>query len=447
MNTLKLDYSKTMIRDHEMDYIKESISLAHQMLHDKSGAGNDFVGWVDHPINYDKDEYARIKRAAEKIRGESQILLVIGIGGSYLGTRSAVELLGHSFHNLLEQSKRKAPAVYFLGNNISGTYYKHLLEVIEGKDISICVISKSGTTTEPAIAFRYMKAYMEEKYGKADAAKRIYAITDAQKGALKQLADAEGYESFVIADDIGGRYSVLTPVGLLPIAAAGIDIDQIMQGAKDAWEEYNNPDLTQNVCYQYAAVRNLLYRKGKAIEVLISYEPALRFFSEWWKQLYGESEGKDGKGIFPASMEFSTDLHSLGQFLQDGTRNMFETILNIEEPKEDAVIIEDRENLDGLNFISGKTMDFVNKKAYEGTMLAHQDGGVPIMVLNVPKADEYNYGKMVYFFEKACGISGYLLGVNPFDQPGVEEYKKNMFALLGKPGYEKLGQELNERLK
>lgn len=447
MTRLGFDYSNAMLRGYEIGYMKEQIRTAHQLLHNKTGAGNDFLGWVDYPKNYDKEEFARVLAAAEKIKADSDVLLVIGIGGSYLGARAAIEFLGHGFHNLLPKDKRKAPEIYFLGNNISGTYFKQLMEVIEGKEVSACVISKSGTTTEPAIAFRFIKAFMEEKYGRKEAAERIYAITDAKKGALKKLATAEGYESFVIADDIGGRYSVLTPVGTLPIAAAGIDITEMLRGAADAWEEYNEPDVMKNPCYQYAAARNLLYRKGKAIEVMISYEPALHYVAEWWKQLHGESEGKDGKGIFPASMEFSTDLHSLGQFLQDGTRNMFETILNVEKPKDDITIIDDKENLDGLNFVSGKTMDFVNKKAYLGTMLAHQDGGVPISILSIPEISPYYFGKLVYFFEKACGISGYLLGVNPFDQPGVEEYKKNMFALLGKPGFESLGEELNKRLK
>ena len=447
MKKLNFDYSNSMVRDHEIAYMGEYVKAAHNMLQAKNGAGSDFLGWVNYPRNYDRYEFDRILNAAQRIRDNSEVLLVIGIGGSYLGARAAVELLGHSFHNLLPKNRRNAPEIYFVGNNISGTYFKQLMEVIEGKSVSACVISKSGTTTEPAIAFRFIKTYLEEKYGKAEAAKRIYAITDASRGALKQLATAEGYESFVIADDIGGRYSVLTPVGLLPIAAAGIDVRSMLEGAKEAREEYNEPDVQKNQCYQYAAVRSILGRKGKAIEVMINYEPSLHFFAEWWKQLFGESEGKDGKGIFPASMDFSTDLHSLGQFLQDGTRNMFETIINIEKPKLQVEIINDEENLDGLNFVSGKTMDFVNKKAYQGTMLAHMDGGVPINVLNIPEINEYYFGKMVYFFEKACGISGYILGVNPFDQPGVEEYKKNMFALLGKPGYEKLGEELNKRLK
>lgn len=447
MKNITFNYSNSSIRPYELGYYGEYVRQAHAMLHDKTGAGNDFVGWVDYPDSYDKAEYERVKKAAQRIRENSEVLLVIGIGGSYLGARAAVELLGHSFHNLLPKDKRNNPEIYFVGNNISSTYFKQLMDIVEGKALSLCVISKSGTTTEPAIAFRFLKKYMEDKYGKKEAAGRIYAITDKARGALKQLANAEGYESFVIADDIGGRYSVLSSVGLLPIAAMGIDIDRIMQGARDAWEEYKNDNLAENVCYQYAVLRNILHKKGKAIEVLISYEPSLHYFTEWWKQLYGESEGKDGKGIFPASMEFSTDLHSLGQFLQDGSRNMFETILSVEQPKEELVIINDEDNLDGLNFISGKTMDYVNKKAFEGTMLAHKDGGVPISVLSIPEINEYYFGRLVYFFEKACGISGYLLGVNPFDQPGVEEYKKNMFALLGKPGYEKLGEELNERLK
>ncbi|MEA4845624.1 MAG: glucose-6-phosphate isomerase [Clostridiaceae bacterium] len=445
MKRLKFDYSNSTVGDHEIANLREYVKSAHNMLHERTGAGNEFLGWVDYPDNYDRNEFDRILKAAQRIKDSSEVLLVIGIGGSYLGARAAVELLRHSFHNLLPKDRRKAPEVYFLGNNISGTYFKELMEVIEGKSVSACVISKSGTTTEPAIAFRFVKAYMEEKYGKAGAAKRIYAITDASRGVLKKLASAEGYDSFVIADDIGGRYSVLTPVGLLPIAAAGIDVKSMLEGARDAWEEYKEPELDKNPCCQYAAVRSILGRKGKAIEVMINYEPSLHFFSEWWKQLFGESEGKDGKGIFPASMDFSTDLHSMGQFLQDGARNMFETIINIEKPKLEVEIINDEENLDGLNFVSGKTMDYVNKKAFQGTMLAHRSGGVPINVLNVPEISEYCFGEMVYFFEKACGISGYMLGVNPFDQPGVEEYKKNMFALLGKPGYEELGELLGNR--
>ncbi|MDK2917713.1 MAG: glucose-6-phosphate isomerase [Candidatus Petromonas sp.] len=446
MKNLSLDYSNALIKDNELEYLKGPVLEAHRMLHDKNGAGNDFLGWIDLPVNYDKEEFERIKKAAEKIKGNSQVLLVIGIGGSYLGARAAIEALCHSFHNLLPKDKKDAPEIYFLGNNISGTYLKHLMDIIKDKDISVNVISKSGTTTEPAIAFRIIKSYLEEKYGKGGAKERIYVTTDKSKGALRKLSENEGYETFIIPDDVGGRFSVLTPVGLLPIAAAGIDIEKMMEGAKDARKEYSQEDLSKNQCYQYAAVRNILYRRGKAIEVLVNYEPSLHYVSEWWKQLYGESEGKDGKGIFPASVDFSTDLHSMGQYLQDGRRHLFETVLNVETPKEDIEIREDEANLDGLNYLAGKTMDFVNKMAYKGTLLAHLDGGVPNLVINIPKMDEYYFGKLVYFFEKACGISGYLLGVNPFDQPGVEAYKKNMFALLGKPGYEELREELNKRI-
>jgi glucose-6-phosphate isomerase len=447
MKSLSFDYSKASIKPYELDYLKEQIKTAHELLHSKSGAGNDFLGWVEHPVNYDRKEFEEIEKAAAQIRSNSDVLIVIGIGGSYLGARAAIEMLNHSFYNMLPKDNRKGPAVYFMGNNISSTYTRHLFQLIEGQKVSVCVVSKSGTTTEPAIAFRHMKAFMEEQYGRTEAAKRIYAITDAKKGALKKLADAEGYKSFVIPDDVGGRFSVLTPVGLLPIAAAGLDIGRMLEGAAAAYKEFDNEDLSGNECYKYAAVRNILYRKGKAIEVLLSYEPALQYFMEWWKQLYGESEGKDSKGIFPASMLFSTDLHSLGQFVQDGTRNLFETILQVETPKEEVTIINDEENLDGLNFISGQSMDYVNKQAFKGTMLAHNDGGVPIGVLKVPELNEFYFGQLVYFFEKACGISGYLLGVNPFDQPGVEEYKKNMFALLGKPGYEELKETLEKRLQ
>ena len=445
MNRIVLDYSKSQIGTHELDYLKEPVAQMHRLLHEKKGAGNDYVGWVDYPLNYDKEEFERVVRAAEKIKKDSQVLIVIGIGGSYLGARAAIEMLAHSFYNLLPEDQRQAPQIFFAGQNISGTYHRQLLDLIKDKEVSLVVISKSGTTTESAIAFRLLRAFMEEKYGE-DASKRIYAITDKSKGALRKLAEDKGYETFIIPDDVGGRYSVLTPVGLLPIAAAGIDIRSIMKGAQDACQEYKKEELMENPCYQYAAVRSILYRKGKAIEVLAAYEPALRFFAEWWKQLYGESEGKDWKGIFPASVEFSTDLHSMGQFLQDGTRNIFETVIWVEKSKEEIGILEDPDNLDGLNFISGKTMDFVNRKAFEGTLLAHTDGQVPNLIIRIPEADAYNFGRLVYFFEKACGISGYLLGVNPFDQPGVEEYKKNMFALLGKPGYEDLREALENRL-
>ncbi|MBQ3462597.1 MAG: glucose-6-phosphate isomerase [Clostridia bacterium] len=448
MANLKFDYSKALpfVKQYEIDNLAKYVADAHEMLHNKTGAGNDYLGWVNLPADYDKEEFARIKKAAEKIRSDSDVLVVIGIGGSYLGARAAVEMLQHSFYNALDKDKRKGPAVFFAGNNISSTYMADLLETVEGKDISVNVISKSGTTTEPAIAFRIFKKLLEDKYGKAEAAKRIYATTDKARGALKTLADSEGYETFVVPDDVGGRYSVLTAVGLLPIAAAGIDIDQMMQGAKDAMDEYANPNLAENACYQYAAVRNALARKGKSVEMMVNYEPALHYFGEWWKQLYGESEGKDNKGIFPAAADFSSDLHSMGQYIQDGQRILFETALLVDEPRKNITIEATDDNIDGLNFLAGKTIDFVNSKAAQGTALAHTDGLVPNLAVTVPALDAYNFGKMVYFFEKACGISGYLLGVNPFDQPGVEAYKKNMFALLGKPGYEDAKAALEERL-
>lgn len=446
MGKLNLDYSKTNVQSHELEYLKEQVKLAHKMLHDKSGAGSDFLGWVDYPVNYDLNEFERVKKAASKIQSDSDILIVVGIGGSYLGAKAAIEALSHSFHNELCKDSRKAPKIYFAGNNISSTYLRHLLDVMDNKEISINVISKSGTTTEPAIAFRILKKYMENKYGKEKAKDRIYATTDKSKGALKELADSEGYETFVIPDDVGGRFSIFTPVGMLPIAAAGIDIDKIMDGAKEAREEYSNDNMEENYCYQYAAVRNILHNKGKDIELLVNYEPSLQYVSEWWKQLYGESEGKDQKGIFPASVNFSADLHSMGQYIQDGKRHLFETVLNVETPELELKIEENEENLDGLNYLAGKTIDFVNKKAFEGTLLAHLDGGVPNIIINIPKMDEYNFGKLIYFFEKACGISGYMLGVNPFNQPGVESYKKNMFALLGKPGFEELREKLIKRI-
>lgn len=446
MEKITFDYSNSSIKAHELLFMNEQVATAHRQLHEKKGAGNEFTGWVDYPINYDKEEFQRIKRAAEKIKRDSDVMIVIGIGGSYLGAKAAIEALSHTYYNVLSKEKRKTPEIYFAGNNISSTYLSHLLEVIEGKEISLNVISKSGTTTEPAIAFRILREYMENKYGKEAAAKRIYATTDKEKGALRQLAEEEGYETFVIPDDVGGRFSVLTAVGLLPIAVTGIDIDELMKGAEDGREEFRAEDLYQNPCYQYAAIRNILYNKGKTIEILANYEPSLQYTSEWWKQLYGESEGKDGKGIFPASVNYSADLHSMGQYIQDGRRDIFETTINVITPKENIEIKEDKDNLDGLNFLKGKTMDFVNKKAYEGTMLAHTDGGVPNLVINLPQINEYYYGKLIYFFEKACGISGYLLGVNPFDQPGVEEYKKNMFALLGKSGYEDIKERLEKRL-
>jgi len=447
--TLRFDYSPALsfLSQHEIDYLADQVRVAHDQLHQGTGAGSDYLGWVDLPVNYDKEEFARIQTAAKRIQSDSDALVVIGIGGSYLGARAAIDSLSHSFYNLLPKGQRKTPEVYFVGQNISSTYVTHLLQLLEGKDFSVNVISKSGTTTEPAIAFRIFREALERKYGKEAAKARIYATTDAEKGALKKLATAEGYESFVIPDDVGGRYSVLTAVGLLPIAVAGIDIEAMMKGAADAREAFANPNLSENASYQYAAVRNALYRKGKAIEILVNYEPQLHYVSEWWKQLYGESEGKDNKGIFPASVDFSTDLHSMGQFVQEGSRNLFETIITVDNVAEQIVIGEDSENLDGLNFLSGKTMDFVNKKAFQGTMLAHTDGGVPNLIVSLDELTPYSFGYLVYFFEKACGISGYLLGVNPFDQPGVEAYKKNMFALLGKPGYEKEKAELEARLQ
>lgn len=444
--TLDISKASPYLGAHEVGYMQQMVSAAHNMVHNGTGAGSDFLGWVDLPVNYDKEEFSRIKKSAEKIRKDSDVLIVIGIGGSYLGARAAIEMLNHSFFNSITKQKRNSPAIFFAGNNISSTYMAELLEAIEGMDVSVNVISKSGTTTEPAIAFRIFKDYLEKKYGKEEAKGRIYATTDKARGALKSLADAEGYETFVIPDDVGGRYSVLTAVGLLPIAVSGVNIDEMMQGAADAREAYSVEDISKNDCYKYAAARNALYNKGKSTEIMVNYEPSLHFFSEWWKQLYGESEGKDNKGIFPASVDFSTDLHSMGQYIQEGRRNIFETVINVEKPRKSITVEESAENIDGLNFLSGKTMDFVNKKAFQGTILAHNDGGVPNLVVNVPEVTPYYFGYMVYFFEKACGISGYLLGVNPFDQPGVEAYKKNMFALLGKPGFENLKAELEGRL-
>ncbi|WP_017472326.1 glucose-6-phosphate isomerase [Amphibacillus jilinensis] len=448
MTHVRFEYEKalTFFGQHEVDYLKEPVKLAHEMIHNKTGAGHDFLGWVDLPENYDKGEFARIKKSADKIKADSDVLLVIGIGGSYLGARAAIEMLNHSFYNILPKDKRKAPQVIFVGNSISSTYMHDLFDLLEDKDVSINVISKSGTTTEPAIAFRIFRKFLEDKYGVEEAKKRIFATTDRAKGALKTLATEQGYETFVIPDDVGGRYSVLTAVGLLPIAASGVDIDAMMEGAQKAQQELSNADLEHNPAYQYAAIRNLLYNKGKTIEMLINYEPSLQYFSEWWKQLFGESEGKDFKGIYPSSANFSTDLHSLGQYVQEGRRDIFETVLHVETPKHDLTLEKEAQDLDGLNYLAGQTVDFVNEKAYQGTMLAHTDGQVPNLIVHLPKLDAYTFGYVVYFFEKACAISGYLLGVNPFDQPGVEAYKKNMFALLGKPGFEKEKAELEKRL-
>lgn len=448
MQKLKFDYSKALefIREEEILAQEGFIGVAHEMLHNRTGLGKDFLGWVDHPTGYDREEYLRVKQAAEKIRSDSEALVVIGIGGSYLGARAAIEFTGHSFYNCLSAGKRSGPQVFFTGNNISATYLTDLLEVLGDRDISVNVISKSGTTTEPAIAFRLLRDHMERKYGRKGAAERIYATTDKSRGALRKLAQEEGYQTFVVPDDIGGRYSVLTAVGLLPIAVSGADIDSMMQGAADAHGLYSSKRLEDNDCYLYAAVRNALYRKNKTIEVMANYEPSMHFFTEWWKQLYGESEGKDGKGIFPAGVDFTTDLHSMGQYIQDGLRNIFETVLNVENPGRSMKVIFDKDNLDGLNYLANRELDEVNKKAMEGTILAHTDGSVPNLVLNIPALDAYSFGSLVYFFEKACGISGYLLGVNPFNQPGVEAYKKNMFALLGKPGYEEEKKKLEARI-
>jgi glucose-6-phosphate isomerase len=449
MTHVRFDYSKALgfFREHEITYLRDMVKVAHHSLHEKTGVGSDFLGWIDLPVDYHKEEFARIQKAAEKIKSDSDVLLVIGIGGSYLGARAAIEMLQHSFYNALPKEKRNTPQILFVGNNISSTYMKDVMDLLEGKDFSINVISKSGTTTEPAIAFRIFRKLLEEKYGAEEARKRIYATTDKAKGALKTLANEEGYESFVIPDDVGGRYSVLTAVGLLPIAVSGADIEAMMKGAAQAREDFGKSELEENPAYQYAAVRNILYNKGKTIEMLINYEPALQYFAEWWKQLFGESEGKDQKGIFPASANFSTDLHSLGQYVQEGRRDLFETILKVEKPRHELTIEEEANDLDGLNYLAGQTVDFVNNKAFEGTLLAHTDGGVPNLVVSIPQLDEYTFGYLVYFFEKACAMSGYLLGVNPFDQPGVEAYKVNMFALLGKPGFEEKKAELEKRLK
>lgn len=424
--------------------LQAEVNRCHKDLHEKTGKGNDFVGWVDLPQEYDREEFARIKAAAEKIKADSEVLIVIGIGGSYLGARTALDFIKTPFYN---ERKKDTPAIYFAGNNISSAYLNDILEILGDRDFSVNVISKSGTTTEPAIAFRIFKELLEKKYGKAEAAKRIYATTDKARGALKTMCDKEGYETFVIPDAVGGRFSVLTPVGLLPMAAAGVDIDAVMQGAAAAAEAYANPDLKENPCYQYAAMRYLFYQQGKTVEILANYEPHLTSFGEWFKQLYAESEGKEHKGIFPVTANFSTDLHSIGQYIQDGLRCFFETVLWVKEPKSAALVPFDREDGDGLNFLADKEMHFVNSKAFAGTMLAHMDGGVPNQVITLDKMDEYHFGMLVYFFEKAVGISGYLLGVNPFDQPGVEAYKKNMFALLGKPGYEDRKAELELRIR
>lgn len=436
-----------MVTEEELGYAAPMTELALKTTLEKTGPGSEFLGWVELPRDYDQAEFDRILKSAEKIKSDSDALVVIGIGGSYLGAKAAIEMLAHTFHNELGKARTGGVQIYYLGHNMSSDYMNDFLEIIEGKELSVNVISKSGTTTEPAIAFRVMKKYMEDKYGKADAARRIYATTDTSRGALKGLADQEGYESFVVPDAVGGRYSVLTAVGLLPIAAAGIDITAMMAGAREAMDRYTKAPFADNDCMRYAAARNILYRKGREIEILVNYEPKLMFFSEWWKQLYGESEGKNGKGIFPASVNFSTDLHSMGQYIQDGRRNLFETVLQVGAPARNFAIPRDEADLDGLNFLAGKTMHEVNTNAFKGTILAHNDGNVPNLVVRIDHLDARTFGHMVYFFELGCAISGYTLGVNPFDQPGVEAYKKNMFALLGKPGYEELAAQLNDRLK
>nr|WP_283245352.1 glucose-6-phosphate isomerase [Congzhengia minquanensis] len=448
MRSIKLDYSKTLnfVSREEIEAMEQQVLAAHKTLTEKTGEGSDYLGWLNLPFDYDKEEFARIKMSAEKIKSDSDVLIVIGIGGSYLGAKAAIDMLSNNFYNLLSKDERKTPQILFAGNSISGSYLSQLLKFVEKKDFSVNVISKSGTTTEPAVAFRVFKELLEKKYGKEGAKSRIYATTDKEKGALKNLADSEGYETFVVPDDVGGRFSVLTAVGLLPIAVSGADIDQLMAGAQAAVKEYEGCDLKTNDCYMYAAIRNILYNKGKQTELVVNYEPRLHYFGEWWKQLYGESEGKDGKGILPAAVDFSTDLHSMGQYIQDGRRVLFETVLNVEESSDDVTIDETEDNIDGLNFLAGKTMSFVNNKAFLGTLLAHNDGGVPNMVVNIPEINEYYLGMLIYFFEKACGISGYILGVNPFNQPGVEAYKKNMFALLGKPGFEQEKEALEKRL-
>ncbi len=446
--TVTFDYSKTagVVSAEELANFKSTVMNANATLLSREGAGNDFLGWIDLPVDYDKDEFARIKKAAAKIQSDSDVLLVVGIGGSYLGARAAIEFLSHSFYNVLDKSKRKTPEIYFVGNSISSKYISDLKDVLEGKDFSINIISKSGTTTEPAIAFRVFKEMLIAKYGKEEANKRIYATTDKARGALKSLANEEGYESFVVPDDVGGRFSVLTAVGLLPIAAAGLDIDKLMEGAASGRKKALETPYESNDALLYAAVRNILLRKGKAVEIIANYEPSLHYVSEWWKQLYGESEGKDQRGILPAAVDLTTDLHSMGQFIQDGARIMFETVMNIEESPAEILLNKEEVDTDGMNYLAGRSVDFVNKSAMNGTILAHTDGNVPNLMVRIPEQNEFYLGELFYFFEYACGVSGYILGVNPFNQPGVESYKRNMFALLGKPGYEAQREELLKRL-
>ena len=441
---LKLTGVAGFVDQRELDCMAPLMDTVNEVLLSRKGAGNDFLGWLDLPVDYDKEEFARIQAAAKKIQGDSEVLVVIGIGGSYLGARAAIEFVKGQMYNGVRE--KGIPEIYFAGNNISSSYLNDIVKIIGDRDFSVNIISKSGTTTEPAIAFRVFKKLLEEKYGKEGAKSRIYATTDKARGALKALSDAEGYETFVVPDDVGGRFSVLTAVGLLPIAAAGIDIEAMMKGAADAREVCKDGDINSNPSMKYAALRNILYRKGKSTEILVNYEPALLMMGEWFKQLFAESEGKDNKGIFPTAANFSTDLHSIGQFIQDGTRNLFETVIWVKQPRSEAYIEEAAEDIDGLNYLAGKSVQFVNSKAYQGTLMAHMDGGTPNVIVEIDEADAWHFGYLVYFFEKACGLSGYLLGVNPFDQPGVEAYKKNMFALLGKPGYEERRKELEARL-
>ena len=447
-NQVKFDYSLAcnVISDDEIKSMEKIVSAAKEVLLSRNGAGNDFLGWIDLPVAYDVEEFGRIKKAAEKIQSDSEVLLVIGIGGSYLGARAAIEFLRHSFYNSVSSEIRKTPEIYYCGNNLSGTYLSQLIDVIGDRDFSVNVISKSGTTTEPAVAFRIFKKMLEKKYGKEGAAKRIYATTDKERGALKSLATEEGYETFVVPDDVGGRFSVLTAVGLLPIAVSGADISKLMEGAASMREVCLNKGFAENEALKYAAIRNILLRKGKSVEILCNYEPVFHYIAEWWKQLYGESEGKDQKGIFPASVDLTTDLHSMGQFIQDGSRIRFETVMELEKPSFDITLEEEPADLDGLNYLKGKTLDFINKNAMKGTQLAHTDGNVPNLTIKVPEQNEFYLGQLFYFYEFACGVSGYVLGVNPFNQPGVESYKKNMFALLGKPGFEEQREELMKRL-
>jgi len=448
MKTVTFDYSKAagFVSAEEIKNFESTVMGARETLINKTGAGNDFLGWIDLPIDYDKDEFERIKKAAAKIQSDSDVLLVVGIGGSYLGARAAIEFLTHSFYNVLDKNKRKTPEIYFVGNSISSKYIKDLQDVLEGKDFSINMISKSGTTTEPAIAFRVFKEMLIQKYGKEEANKRIYATTDKARGALKSLANEEGYESFVVPDDVGGRFSVLTAVGLLPIAAAGLNIEQLMEGAAAGRKKALETPYESNDALLYAGIRNILHRKGKSVEIMANYEPCMHYVSEWWKQLYGESEGKDQRGILPAAVDLTTDLHSMGQFIQDGARILFETVLCLDESPAELLLGKEDVDTDGMNYLAGKSVDFVNKSAMNGTILAHTDGNVPNLILHIPEQSEFCLGELLYFFEFACGVSGYILGVNPFDQPGVESYKRNMFALLGKPGYEDEREKLLKRL-